>query len=104
MVLFNPIAVNEPLGPIALLKRSWELTRGRFWKLLAFLAVVVIVSLVVTIAVSATIGIVLTLLLGRPDESEIARLLLLIVSGLVSTVVSVFTLVTLARLYAKIAA
>ena len=37
LLLANPIGAVEPGGPVAILKRSWALTAGRFWQLLGFL-------------------------------------------------------------------
>jgi hypothetical protein len=101
MIFVNPVGAIEQGGPIEILRRSWALTRGHFGRLFAFLFVLLLVAGIVSIAVSAIFGIVITLTIGRPDQNDLALLLLLLLSGLVNTVISVYLTVVVAKLYAK---
>lgn len=98
-----PVAAMEPVGPIAILQRSWALTRGHFGKLLGFLALMVLVMLVISIAVSAIGGILIFLIAGPPAPGSLAFYLMLIVSALVQTVLSTVFAVLVARVYAQLA-
>lgn len=101
--LVTPVAAAEPIGPIAILQRSWALTRGHFWTLLGFLALMVLVMLVISIAVSAIGGILIFLVAGPPEPASLAFYLMLIVSALVQAVLSTVFAVMVARVYAQLA-
>ncbi|QPQ55982.1 glycerophosphoryl diester phosphodiesterase membrane domain-containing protein [Allosphingosinicella flava] len=102
-ILLTPAAVAEPLGPVALLKRSWNLTRGHFSKLIGFITVLTIVALIILIAVSLIFGTVIALLFGAPEPRNLSYVLTLIVSGVASAVFSVYITVAIARIYAQLA-
>jgi len=103
LMLMTPAAAAEAIGPIALIRRSWRLTRGHFWRLLGFVLLVTIVSLVVLIAVGAIGGIAITLAAGRPEPGNVAMLLLLIGAALIQAVISGLFTVFVARIYAQLA-
>lgn len=102
MMLLNPVGAVEPIGPVAILRRSWMLTAGRFWKLLGFLVVMVILFVVVTFAVSAVLGSVIILLAGQPQDGNLTQVLLLLLNGLLNAGFSVFLTVMIARIYAQL--
>lgn len=103
LLLANPIGAVERGGPVAILKRSWALTAGRFWSLLGFLALLVIVALVASGTVAAVGGTLITLAVGPPRPDSLSFYLVLILSTLVQAVlVSIFG-VMIARIYAQLA-
>lgn len=104
LIFMNPVAAMEPVGPIAIIARSWQLTRGQFFKLFAMLVAFVILLFVVSIAASAIFGIVVTLAIGNPAEEPIAKLILELVSAVLSTVFSVYLSTMIAYLYAQLSA
>jgi hypothetical protein len=101
LLLLTPAAAAENVGPVRLIRRSWELSRGRLWRLFGFLLVVLAVSLVVLIAASVIGGLLVTLLAGRPVPGSPAMLLILLVSALVQAVISGLFTAFVARLYAQ---
>jgi hypothetical protein len=101
MVLLTPIAAAEELGPMRLILRSWDLTRGHFWRLLGALLVVLGVSLVVMIASSLLVGLLVALIAGRPAPGGASMALILLVSALVQAVISGIFTIFVARLYAQ---
>ncbi|MCJ8155824.1 hypothetical protein [Sphingomonas sp. LaA6.9] len=103
LMLVNVVGANEVIGPFAMLRRSWALTAGHFWKLLGFLMVVTIVVVVVAIAVNAIGGIFVSLAVGQPDPGSLPAVLILILSGLLNAIVSVFVTAAIARIYAQLA-
>lgn len=103
MMLLNPVGAVEPVGPVAILRRSWMLTAGRFWKLLGFLVIMVILFLVVTFAVSAVLGSVIILVAGQPQDGNLTQVLLLLLNGLLNAGFSVVLTVMIARIYAQLA-
>lgn len=104
MIFIYPVAAVERVGPIGILRRNWTLTRGHGFKLFAFLVFAVLVMLVIMLAVTFVFGTLLLFTIGSPQESDLALLLQLLVSGAVNTAVTVYFFTMTARLYAKAAA
>ena len=103
LMLMTPAACAEAIGPIALIRRSWNLTSGHFWPLLGFVLLVTIVSLVVLAALGAIGGILIMLAAGRPEPGNVAMLLILIGAALVQAVISGLFTAFVARIYAQLA-
>jgi membrane associated rhomboid family serine protease len=82
-------------GVSASLRHSWALTRGHFWRLLGFILVLTLLSAIVGSAAQVIFGLVGRLVAG----AEGARFTGGIAAAVVSTVVQVYMLVMLARLY-----
>lgn len=101
LLLMTPVAAVEPLGPYALLRRSWRLTRGHFWRLLGFVLAVAIVSLVVLAAGLALAGLLVTLTAERPEPGSLPLALILLFLALVQAVISGLFTIFVARLYAQ---
>jgi hypothetical protein len=104
LMLLTPAAASEAIGPVALIRRSWRLTRGHFWRLLGFVLLTVIVSLVVLMAAGAVGGILIALALGRPEPGSAALLTILLGSALLQAVISGLFTAFVARIYAQLAA
>ena len=99
----TPVAANEPVGPLAILARSWRLTAGHFWKLLGFIILVGIVAMVVMLVVTTIFGLLLGLAAGPPDPGTVSALLLLLVTGLVNAAFAVVMATLIARIYLQLA-
>jgi hypothetical protein len=102
MLLLTPAAAAERLGPVGLLKRSWQLSRGHSLKLFGLLVLLGIMFVVLVLGLGSAIGTVVILALGRPEAWSISALLLALVEGVLSAVISVFSAVLLARAYAQL--
>jgi hypothetical protein len=102
MLLLYAIAAGEPLGPIAMLKRSWQLSRGRALKLFGLLLLIGLGFLVLVLGLGSAIASVILLLFGQPEAWSISALLIALLEGVLSAVVSVFAAVLLARIYAQL--
>ena len=102
MLMSSPVASAESVGPIRILKRSWELTRGHTAKLLGFLAMFVIALLVVLLAVSVMVGLLVRSLFGELEPMSAAALVVGLVQGLASAVATVLFCVMLARIYVQL--
>jgi Membrane domain of glycerophosphoryl diester phosphodiesterase len=102
LMLIQPVAAVEPIGPIALIRRSWRLTAGHFWQLLGLLLLVILVVLVVLAAVASVFGILVALVLGAATPGSLALFVTAIVSAVVEAVISAFTTTLIARIYAQL--
>ena len=102
LMLMTPVAAAEPLGPIGIVRRSWQLTAGHFWKLLGFLILVMLVFLVFAMVVGAIGGIILALTLGQPTPGTLSSLVLQLLTGVLQAVFIAYFLVLMARIYAQL--
>ncbi|HJT41682.1 MAG TPA: glycerophosphoryl diester phosphodiesterase membrane domain-containing protein [Sphingobium sp.] len=95
LLLLNPVVIDGSQGVVPSLRYSWALTRGHFWRLFGFILVLTLLSAIVGAAAQSVFG-VIGRLVGGVDG---ARLTGGVASAAVSTVVQVYMLVMLARLY-----
>jgi energy-coupling factor transporter transmembrane protein EcfT len=101
-MLMTAVTAAENVGPIGIISRSWELTRGHFWKLLGFALLVFVVFMVVSLVVGAIGGIVIVLLAGVPAPGSFAAFLIMLVGALVNMVMTVYFTTLLVRIYVQL--
>jgi len=101
MMLSSPVASAEPLGPFAILRRSWDLSHGNWWRLFAFLLLFGIGALCLIWAVDSVAALVVRLFDADAGPRSLGGLLVSIVSQLVSALLSVVFFVMLARIYVQ---
>jgi hypothetical protein len=104
LIIAVAVASAEPLGPIGILQRSWQLTSGSWWRLFGFLVLFMIAVLSVMIAVGAIIGILAGIVLGPPEPMSVSALVIALVTQLAVAAVTVVFLVMLTRIYLQLAA
>lgn len=102
--LVVPSAAGEEGGPIRLLKRSWTLSKGHYWRLLGFLAIVLVTAVIVVLFLGQVMGGILAkMLFGDVAPLSVAALVAALVSALVQAAFSTVTSVMLARIYVQLA-
>lgn len=104
VVLAMPLAVAEKLNPFVLLKRSWTLTKGHWWRLMGFLLVYFIAAGIALRAAMFVISPLLVLLTGEIEPLTLSALILAIVMSSVSAVFDVILSIMQARMYAQLTA
>jgi hypothetical protein len=102
-LLTTHAAAAEEGGPVAILKRSWKLTNGHYWRLLGFLLLMMLVFVLASLAVTAVLGILVTLVAGQPQPGSLGALILLFAGGLLNAAFVVVFITMLARIYAQLA-
>jgi hypothetical protein len=102
-ILASAIASAEEVGPIAILRRSWQLTAGRFWPLLGFFLTFLAAAIIVLVAVRSAFGVAIGLLVGKIQPLSTSALILALVQAAVSAAVSTLFAVMLARIYLQLA-
>jgi hypothetical protein len=102
-LVLNPLAADKPLGPVALLRQSWALTRGHFWRLLGLVFTLLLVFGIITMAATAVFGSLLALAAGPAEHGSLAWLLLLLVMGVLNAVITTYITVLTARIYVQLA-
>ena len=103
MIMAGPVASAEAVGPIAILKRSWLLTAGQFWRLFGFVAMFFIGALVMLIAVGSAVGVVVGVAVGPIQPMSASALIVALVQSLLNAVITTVFAVMLARMYASVA-
>jgi hypothetical protein len=97
------VATTETAGPIHIIRRSWALTAGNFWRLLGFLVVYMIGTGIAVFAITSVSALLFELLAGRIEAMSASALLLSIVSAVVNGAVILVFAVMLARIYVQLA-
>ena len=103
LLLMTPVGAAEPAGPVAIIARSWALTKGHFGRLLGFLLLMAVAALVVVMVATMVIGLIVAAILGAPAPGNSAGLIMLLVGGLMNAVFLVVMTTMVARLYLQLA-
>ena len=101
LILLSAVAAAESGGPIAILQRTWSLTRGNWWRLFAFVVMLLIAALAAIWAVGAVVGVLAKIAFGDLGPLSVGGLIVVIVGQLLSAAISVVLVVMIARLYAQ---
>jgi len=101
-LLIIPIAAAERQGPLAMLKSSWQLSSGNWWRLTIFLLVFSIASYIAARAVGFAIGGALILLVGPLAPYSLSALIFALILSLVGAAFTSLFSVMLARIYVQL--
>lgn len=101
-MLSAPVAAAEKAGPLAILKRSWALSSGHYWRLLALLVLFLIVAVVLMMTATVIGGIVGALVSPDRDPFTLGALVVALCTGLAQAVFTVMSSVMLARSYLQL--
>lgn len=102
LLMTSPVASEEDVGPIAIIRRSWTLTAGHWWRLFGFIIIFLIGALIVMTAVNWAIGSVAVTLLGAIEPMSASALLIAVVDAFVNAGVTLLLGVMLARIYVQL--
>ena len=97
-----PVASTERAGPLTILKRSWELTRGHWGKLFGFLIVFSIAAILVLLSVGVVLGSLTALLFDARGPLTLGALIEALLSAIVTGALSVIFTLMLARVYVQL--
>ncbi|MBJ7445431.1 MAG: hypothetical protein JHD32_14220 [Sphingobium sp.] len=100
LMLLNPVVIDGSAGVMPSLRQAWALTRGHFWRLLAFILIITILSAITSAAAQAIFGLLGSVIGG----ADVARLAGSVAGAAISTVLQVYMLVMIARLYRQASA
>ena len=98
VLLVPALAMQERIGPWRLLKRSWNETRGQYWRLLGFFLLFLLASQILALAVTAVVGSLATLAIGAPRPWSVSQLLVALAIGLVQGVAATLYATMLGRI------
>jgi hypothetical protein len=103
LMLMTAAGVAEEIGPLAIVKRSWALTRGHFWQLFGTALLFFFVAWIAIKAAEWVTGAVLIVALGKPEPWSVSALAIALVAAITQTIASVLFAVLLARIYVQVA-
>lgn len=101
--LVSPIASAEQIGPIDIVKRSWNLTKGHYWRVLGLVLLLLVAAIVLLFAAGIIGGILARLISQDIEPFSVAALLVALLAGIAQGAFSVLASVMLARVYAQLA-
>jgi hypothetical protein len=96
-------ASAEPIGPIAVLKRSWQLSAGHFWQLFGFLVMFFIGAMAVLIGIGSAVAVLVGLFIGPIEPMSVSALILALVHAVLNAVLTAVLAVMMARIYVQLA-
>lgn len=99
LLFLTPLAADQDLNSIQLVKTGWRLTSGHFLKLLLLVLLLGIVALVIIGALGGALGAVALLVLGPVEPGNTSALLVALIQQVLAAVVSVLFVVVVCRLY-----
>lgn len=98
------VATAESAGPIRILRRSWELTSGHYWRMLGFLGLSLFLGLILVIFVGQVMGgVAAKSLIGDVRPLSVGALVAALVSALAQAAFGMMLSVMLARIYTQVA-
>ncbi len=95
MLLLHPVVIDGTTGVRGSIVRAWQSTRGHFWRLLVFFAVMLLLLGIVGSAAQAVFGSLAGLAAGAATGMLVGS----IAAALVQTVIQLYMVVMIARLY-----
>jgi hypothetical protein len=101
-LLMSAVASAEGGGPLEILRRSWEISAGNWWRLFGFLLVLAIGALVLLWAVGSVAGLLAQLAFGSIARMTAGGLVVIIVSQVLSALIYLTYFVMLARIYVQL--
>ena len=102
MMMTSPVATAEPAGPLTIVKRSWQLTSGHWWRLFALICIFLLVMIIVTGALGAVLGILSRIFFDPTEPMTVGALFVAAATQLVSAIFTTALLIMLARIYAQL--
>lgn len=103
LTMIASVASAEPVGPLTIIKRSWALTRGHYWRLLALEMLLLIAALALLIAAQAVGGIIGRLISAEVAPMSLGALVFAVFLALAQGTFTILASVMLARVYVQLA-
>lgn len=102
MLMTSPVASEEDTGPAQILRRSWDLTAGHWWRLFGFIIMFLIGALILIMAVNWVVTAVALFLFGAVAPMSASALLVGLFDSIVNGFLTVVLAVMMARIYLQL--
>jgi hypothetical protein len=103
LLILGAVASAEPGGPLHVLRRSWQLSAGNWWRLFGFVLIFAVGALASIWAVTAVVGVVTRLTVGEISRGSVAGLIVILIGQCVTAAVYALLFVMQARIYTQLA-
>ena len=103
LMLVGPVSVAETGGSLHILKRSWNITSGNWWRLFGFFIVFGIGAIALIWATTAVVGLVARMTIGEISRGSVAALVVILIAQCVTSAVYAVLFVMQARIYVQLA-
>ena len=101
--LITPVGSGEEGGAFALIRRSWQLSKGHFWRLLAFLLLSLFLAVVLVIFLGQIVGgVIVGAVAGSIEQFSVGALFAGLLAGIAQATFSAIMSVMLARIYLQL--
>ena len=101
-MLSMPVASAERLGPVGILKRSWRLSSGHYWRLIGFFLLLLLTALVLMAAAGAIGGILARLISADLEPFSLGALVLALFASIAQGAFTLLSSLMLARIYVQL--
>lgn len=102
MMVSSAVASAEAAGPVQIIRRSWRLTAGHFWKLFGFILMFFVAALVAVLAIGAAVGAIVALLMGPVEPLSASALVVGLAQGIFNAALTAVLAVMTARIYVQL--
>lgn len=102
VAMSTPVATAEAVGPIAIIRRSWEVTANQFWPLFGFGLFFFVGMSITVFAIGSVTGLVATLLFGPANPLSVSALIVALVDAVINAAFVALLTVMLARIYVQL--
>ncbi|HEX8624680.1 MAG TPA: glycerophosphoryl diester phosphodiesterase membrane domain-containing protein [Allosphingosinicella sp.] len=102
LVPITPVIAAEDLGPLRSIRRSWRLSAGHFWKLLAFTFLMGLLTMVVMLAARLVFGLAIAFVAGPIEHGSLGAVIHLLLTSLATAAIGVFVTCLVARIYVQL--
>ena len=104
MFLISAVGMVETANPVRILARSWRLTSGHFFRLVATFLLFLIASFVASVAVTVVVGSAMTLVAGEAQPYNLSALIVSLADGVIGAAISTTSAALVGRIYAQLVA
>lgn len=101
-LMLMPVATAEAGGPIHVLKRSFALGSGHYFRLLGFMLLILVTAFIIVLATEFIIGSTLRILFGELEPMSFGALVYGLLFGALQAAFAVVMSVMLARIYVQL--
>ena len=102
MMLLTPLSVAESAAPVGMIRRSWELTRGHWWKLFGFFILSFLSLGIALLAVRSVFGTIAAAIGDQLEPLSVPLLIVSLATQIVTAAALTIISVMIARIYMQL--
>ncbi len=102
-ILTMPIASAERIGPVAIVKRSWNLSKGHYGRLLGLMVLLLVAALLLVLTATAIGGVLARILSPDLEPFSLGALILALFGGIAQGAFTILSSLMIARVYVQLA-